>query len=234
MKPLRALPRCFLPGASAAEPIELPSDELEKFRKVLRLGTGDEVAILPNDGTVIRARLEGRLAIPILVESVDTEPPHRIVLAQALPKSPKLEEVIRLGTPLGIAEFVLFIGERSVVEWEMKKRDDKLRRLRTIAREAAELSFRTREPGIRFVADLATVLREYPDALVLSEVDDEAKVVPVRAGDQTLVVGPEGGWSPAELKQIGARGYTLGPRVLRTEHAGACAASLFLLSYRAD
>ena len=46
----------------------------------------------------------------------------------------------------------------------------------------------------------------------------------------TVVIGPEGGWAPREVALIGDRGGTLGPRVLRVDHAGLAAAAILLLS----
>ena len=51
------------------------------------------------------------------------------------------------------------------------------------------------------------------------------------AGEIVLVVGPEGGVSPAEaaaLRSAGAVAGTLGPTVLRTSTAGAVAAGVLL------
>ena len=227
--PLRALPRTFVPGASFAEgEIELPSDELDKLRKVLRLSTGAEVAILPDDGTLVRCRLEGRRAVALETVRPETEALCEVVLAQALPKGDKLEEIVRAGTELGVSRFIVFPSERTVVRWEPPKVQDRLRRLGTIAREAAEVSFRTRLPRIEWADSLSAVLSAEPNAVVLSE----AEGVTARLGRQdrtVLVVGPEGGWSGREFERIGDRGVTLGPRVLRVDHAGPSAAALLLL-----
>jgi 16S rRNA (uracil1498-N3)-methyltransferase len=43
-----------------------------------------------------------------------------------------------------------------------------------------------------------------------------------------VLIGPEGGWAPAELEAAAAAGCTplrLGPRVLRTETAGLAASA---------
>ena len=227
--PLRALPRTFVPGVSFEEGwIELPSEELDKLRKVLRLSSGAEVAILPGDGTLVRCRLEGRRAIALETLRPDTEAKVELTLAQALPKGDKLEEIVRAGTELGVARFVVFPSERTVVRWEPPKVQDRLRRLGTIAREAAEVSFRTRVPRIEWQESLSDVLRVEPEAVVLSEADDVRSTL-TRSERLTLVVGPEGGWSPREFASIGDRGVTLGPRVLRVDHAGPSAAAILLL-----
>ncbi len=229
--PLRALPRTFVPGVSFEDGwIELPPDELDKLRKVLRLSSGAEVAILPDDGTLVRCRLDGRRAFALETLRPDTEAKIELTLAQALPKGDKLEEIVRAGTELGVARFVVFPSERTVVRWEPPKVQDRLRRLGVIAREAAEVSFRTRSPRIEWRESLADVILEEPEAVVLSEAEDVRATLPSR-DRLTLAVGPEGGWSPREFETIGSRGVTLGPRVLRVDHAGPSAAAILLLEH---
>lgn len=232
LPPLRSLPRLFLPGASPEAPIPLPKAEIDKFRKVLRLEQGSQIAVLPNDGTLIRCKFVAHEAIPICVERPQTEPSKKVILAQALPKGDRLETVIRMGTEIGVHEFVMFPSERSVVRWDQAKISDRLRRYRSIAMESAEQSFRSIVPPVQFQESLDAVLAQYPEASVLSESEDEGKVFAahLQGSSITIVVGPEGGWSPAELALIGHRGYSLGPLVLRTDTAGPVAAALALYS----
>lgn len=232
--PLRSLPRVFLPGADAEGPIELPGEEVEKLRKVLRLAEGDEIAVLPNDGTLLRCEFRQRKAWPKEVERPNTEPSLFLNLAQALPKGDRAETVIHMCTEIGVSRFVFFGADRSVVKWDETKRKEKLRRLQAVAREAAEQSFRTKLPFIEFEVDLAAVLRRFPNAIVLSEVEDVERKLTHSFGEAALVVGPEGGWSPKELELIGERGVTLGPRVLRTDTAGPAAAAILLLGAEKD
>ena len=49
---------------------------------------------------------------------------------------------------------------------------------------------------------------------------------PLNAKCRTIAVGPEGGWSPAELERAGSHTVSLGPTVLRTETAAIAAATL--------
>ncbi len=230
MTNLRSLPRVFVPGAKADGPIELPRGEVDKLCKVLRLLPGAQIAVLPNDGTVIRCTFQTKEAIPLEVVRPHTEPALKLTLAQALPKGDKLNEIVRSCTEIGVSRFVLFHSERSVVKWDEMKTADRVLRLETIAMEAAEVSFRTNLPTIEFLPDLKSVLKRFPLSIVLSEVEGlSPKLAPVGV-EMTIVVGPEGGWSPRELKEIGDRGVTLGPRVLRVDHAGAAAAAILLLN----
>jgi len=231
IQPLRSLPRIFLPGATAEQEfIELPKEEVDKLRKVLRLEEGDAIAVLPNDGTLIRCEFRARKAWPQVIERPNTEAEMSVTIAQALPKADRIDTIVRMCTELGVKHFVFFAGDRSVVKWDESKRQDRLRRLEAVARESSEQCFRTNLPTIRFEQDLRSVLALFPEAIVLSEVEGISPRLTRRGNEMALVVGPEGGWSPKELELIGARGVTLGPRVLRTDTAGAAAASILLLA----
>lgn len=225
----RGLPRLFVPEASMAEPIDLPKAEVDKLRKVLRLSAGAEIAVLPNDGSLIRCRFEGSKAVPLAQEFPQTEAPHKLTIAQALPKADKLDEIVRACTEIGVGGFIFFPSDRTVVRWDDAKLESRLSRLATIAREACEVSFRTRLPELSVAQNLEDVLGQ--ECRVLSEVEDVHAVLPLKLeSDLTVVVGPEGGWSPREVQQIGDRGVTLGPRVLRVDHAAAAAAAKLLLA----
>jgi len=229
MIPLRALPRFFVPGALPDGPIELPKDEVDKLRKVLRLSPGAEIAVLPNDGSLIRCEFRAHDALPREVFRPDSEAAMRLTVAQALPKGDKLDEIIRACTELGVAHFVLFPSERTVVRWDEKKTADRVHRLQSIAREAAEVSFRTILPTFELAKDLSDVLDQRPNAVVLSEVEGLSSKLGPLGTEMTIVVGPEGGWASRELAAIGHRGVTLGPRVLRVDHAASAAAAILLL-----
>ena len=231
MPSIRSLPRIFLPGADPSGPIDLPKEERDKLSKVLRLHDGEPIAVLPNDGSLVCCEYRAGRAIPISVEWPGTEPQLHLTLAQALPKGDRLETVVRMCTEVGVARFVLFHADRSIVRWEAAKLAAKLRRYEVIARESAEQSFRCRLPEFEVLGSLAEVLRRFPDASVLSELESVDARLASKGDQMTIVVGPEGGWSPAELELIGVRGVTLGPLVLRTDTAGLAAAAALLLGY---
>ncbi|MCG9894019.1 MAG: 16S rRNA (uracil(1498)-N(3))-methyltransferase [Fimbriimonadaceae bacterium] len=229
--PLRSLPRSFVLGLPdpAPDAFELPRDELGKIRNVLRLGNGDQIAVLPGDGRLLRCELQGHDAVVLAVEHPDTEPVRRLTLGLALPKPERLEESIRMATEIGVQEFLVFPTERSVVRWDEAKRENRLKRLRTIVREAAEQCFRTHLPTVAFHSSLRAVLEIKPDAVALSEAEGLPRALEPRDG-MTLLIGPEGGWAPREREMLAGREVTLGPRVLRVDTAAATAAALVLLA----
>lgn len=235
--PIRALPRFFMEDVDLSGPFEIPPEEFAKVHKVLRLGTGDEIAVLPNDGSLVRCEIQGRSAVPLETTHPNTESSLSVTVIQALPKGDRIDTVVRMCTEVGVAEIAFFPAERSVVKWDEKKVEDRLRRMRAVARESAEQCYRTKLPAITFLSSLKDALAKQPDALVLSEVEGverefmAAVQSRLKSGTRsfTLVVGPEGGWAPRELALIGDRGHTLGPRVLRTDTAAPVAAGLILL-----
>jgi 16S rRNA (uracil1498-N3)-methyltransferase len=229
MRPSRSLPRIFIPGAPTEGTIELPKAEIDKLRKVLRLGAGAEIAILPNDGSLVRAIFDGHDAEATAVEFPRTEPLVHVTLGQSLPKGEKLDEIVRAGTEIGVSHFVLFSTDRTVVKWDAGKKMDRIRRLESIAREAAEVCYRTRLPEFTLVNDLKEFLAKYPEADVLSEVEGVGRrLTRTRLGRRVIAIGPEGGWAPREVEMIGDLAVTIGPRVLRVEHAAMVAAGLLL------
>jgi 16S rRNA (uracil1498-N3)-methyltransferase len=153
------------------------------------------------------------------------EPSHRLTVVQALLKGDALESVVQHGTELGVASFRLVVTERCVAR-ELSPR--RLDRLRTIAREAAEQSERGRVPDVHRPIPLyeafergSVLLLERHDARRLGELPPPGSVV----------IGPEGGFSPAEVDAARAAGVEiagLGPRILRSETVAVAAAAAVL------
>ena len=229
--PLRSLPRAFVPWLSdpLIEPFDLPKEEQNKFKKVLRLEDGDLVAILPGDGRLVRCELDGIICRPLDTVWPQTESKLRLTVALGLPRPENLEESIRMATEIGAADFVVFLADRSVVRWDKELATKKFERLSHIVREAAEVSFRTVLPNIEWRDSLKKVLMDWPEAVVMSETEgiQECHFSESRVAE-TIVIGPEGGWSPREVEMIGARAVSLGPRVFRVDTAVAAACAKFL------
>jgi 16S rRNA (uracil1498-N3)-methyltransferase len=109
-----------------------------------------------------------------------------------------------------------------------------LARWRVTAREAAKQSRRARIPEVTELAGTADVLDRARAAACTIVLDPAAGTglgsVPLPAtGEIMLIVGPEGGVSPAEAVAFtgaGAVAARLGPTVLRASSAGAAAAAV--------
>ncbi len=111
-------------------------------------------------------------------------------------------------------------------------------RLRARLIEAAEQCERLDVPELADAATLETVLAGWPAERALLFLDEGGGGPPLAEtlavlppGPAALLVGPEGGFDPAERALIGAKPYArpvgLGPRVLRAETAAIAALAVF-------
>ncbi|MGH2401765.1 MAG: RsmE family RNA methyltransferase [Candidatus Limnocylindria bacterium] len=213
------------PAAMAGDAFVLPSTIERQVRSVLRLGDGDRIVLLPGDGSEVLCRLDGDDCVVEQRAANAAEPRHRLTVVQALLKGDALEQVIQHATEIGVAGFRLVITERCVVR-DLSPR--KLERLRTIAREAAEQSERGVVPAIDAPVRLADALS--PGSVLLHERSDRpglARLDPPAA----VIIGPEGGWSPAETADVERAGIgvaSLGARILRSETVAVAAAAVVL------
>jgi 16S rRNA (uracil1498-N3)-methyltransferase len=213
------------PEAMAGDHFPLPAEIARQVTRVLRLRDDDHLVLLDGLGEAATVRLRHG---ECLVESrapAGGEPRHRLTVWQALLRGDHLEPVIRHGTEVGIAEFRLIVTERCVARDLSPK---KLQRLRDVAREAAEQSERGCVPPVREPVPLAAALSS--SSVLLFERHQGQRLSALEP-PQSLVVGPEGGFTPDEVAAAERAGVTLaglGPRILRSESVAVAAAAVIL------
>lgn len=213
------------PQAAIGDRFPLPASIEHQVRRVLRLRDGEPLVLLTGDGSELSCRLEGTDCVVDGRRAAVGEPAHRLTVVQAVLKGDALETVVRQGTEVGIAAFRLAVAERSVIR-ELPPR--RLERLRAIAREASEQSERGVVPEVIEAGHLADAL--VPGAVLLAERSHGARLSDL-APPSAVVVGPEGGFTPAELaaaEAAGVRFATLGRRILRSETVAVAAAAVVL------
>ena len=213
------------PVALVGDRFPLPASVERQVRAVLRMADGDRLVLLPGDGTQAICRLEGDDCVVEEREVVASEPRHRLTIVQALLKGDALEEVVQHATEIGVAAFQLVVTERCVAR-EISPR--RLERLRTIAREAAEQSERGIVPPIAEPVPLRDALAA--GSVLLFERHDGSGLSQLEA-PQRVIIGPEGGFSPAEVTAAGGAGMPiagLGPRILRSQTVAVAAAAVIL------
>jgi 16S rRNA (uracil1498-N3)-methyltransferase len=116
---------------------------------------------------------------------------------------------------------VPFVAERSIARWDEHKAARNVERWRAIAREAGQQAHR---PHLPVVAAITTFAGAVAGGAVLAHWEGDLQ--PLEPGTPVLV-GPEGGWSPAELAAVAGR-VGLGPHVLRAETAALVAGALLV------
>lgn len=220
------LHRFFVPASEmTGERFPLPDGIDHQVLRVLRMRSGDRLMLLDGHGEAVTCRLEGTDCVVEERGPTGGEPAHRLTVWQALLRGDHLEPMIRHATEVGVSEFRLFVSERCVAR-ELSPR--RLERLRAVAREAAEQSERGRIPDVAgpvpfsdAAAGPSVLLLERADAPRLSELEPPGSVV----------IGPEGGFSPGEVEMAERAGMpfaALGPRILRSETVAVAAAAVIL------
>lgn len=227
----RALPRFFVPPATL-QTRTLPDTVANQVLRVLRLEPGDWICLLDGVGGVYLAQLGVQGHIESLeATELKTELPFAITVLQALIRPEKAETAIRLCVQAGAGAILFAPSERSVVQLEPTKLHTREVRWQLIAQEEAELACRAHLPQVRVLPNWVQAFQSLPrPVFVLDEWEGtrplklHCRRTPVPDA-LSLVVGPEGGFSPAErewmLSQPETYALSLGARVLRTEHA-AC------------
>ncbi len=227
--------------ASTGEPLEVGSDvritgdEARHAVKVKRLETGERIELLTGRGLTAQALVLGseRLgkkdgwAIDVRVESVRRCPPvyPQIDVRSAVPKGPRLEEMIEQLSQVGAATWGPLRTERSVVH----PREGKLERLDRVCEESAKQCGRAWLLQIQPTLALKELL-DAPGPVIVADASG-APYKPMRAQRVTLAVGPEGGWASAELELLrrsGARITRFGAHVMRVETAAVAACSIVM------
>ncbi len=188
----------------------------------MRVGDTCEVAV---DERVYEARVTADgLELVEEVRTLAKAPALTVWIAQPGARSDAAVEKL---TELGVAE----IGALKTELTKGSFTDARMQRWARVAEAAAKQAKRPRVPKLLGVRAFADVLS--PDAVVLN-VDGASggladRIVGRRTA--TLLVGPEPGFSPAEIELARSRGVavaTFGPVVLRTETAAIVAAALTL------
>lgn len=219
--------------------VALSDEDAAHALRVLRLAVGDEVRACDGRDTEYPAWIDeaGKKSVTLRLGegyTLGSEPRVKVTLYQGMPKAGKLETVVQKGTEIGACAFVPFYCERSVV----KPGKDKGERYERVAYEAAKQSHRGAVPRVEAPILFKELCARLPKHQLVLAAWEEEKALSVRealkgtdAADIALIVGPEGGLSPEEtaaMAAAGARVITLGPRILRTETAGAVLTALVL------
>jgi 16S rRNA (uracil1498-N3)-methyltransferase len=186
-------------------------------------GTEYEIEVVEVGGNRVVGRVVGN-------RPAQGEPGIGITLLQAVLPNPDFDAVIEGGTAVGIGRFIAVQAERSVA----RPAASRLTRWRAIAGSAAEQSHRGAVPEIVGPASLPAALAQTGGARLLA-LEPSATLPLLQAIDgsdaYTIAVGPEGGWTDAELSLLRERDgvfVSLGPRILRARLAPVVAAAILV------
>ena len=235
------------PNAIDNNRVLFDAQQSHQIRHVLRLRSGAEVVVLDDQGWQYRVRMENTEDSEVTGWIVQRqraggEPAMDLILFQGSLKRDKFEWVLQKGTEVGIAGFVPVVTQRSLVR-KIEMKDSRLIRWQSIVREAAEQCGRGRIPRIQVPISWEQSFQQSEDYALRLLASTEADAIPIVQALQgpvpvgkrvALWIGPEGGFSDAELataRRASIIPVSLGPRILRTETAAVVGATLWLYQW---
>jgi len=219
--------------ADLSPEVELAASEAQAHQlgSVMRRRVGDVVAVFNGRDGEFLARITAlnrgvaRLVVGQQVRIQKAEPD--LWLAFALLKRHATDLVVQKATELGVTTLLPVITERTGAERV------NLQRLRSIAVEASEQCERLTLPDLAEPQSLAALLRGWPPGRRLFAAVERGADAPAssaRGVSAALLVGPEGGFTPAELDALRSHALvqpvSLGPRILRAETAAIAGLAL--------
>lgn len=223
---------CPLPLAADVL-LPLPAEVAHHAVRVLRLRNGETVGVFDGAGTEFLGELcehAGKPAVHLRERvTAGREAPLAVTLVQALAVADKMDWIVQKAVELGAATVQPVEAERCVLKLAGERAGKRGEHWRQVAVAAAEQCGRSRLCEIGELQKLAAWLGRpvAGERWILAPVGGtKLSAMPPPQGPVSLLVGPEGGWSGAELaaaQAAGCRAVSLGPRVLRTETAGLAA-----------
>lgn len=224
------MPRFYLPTALAPHTtLNLP-DNIIRHIHVLRLNAGDSITLFNGTGNDFAATLQtiGKRHAECHIHAQrqpENESPLAITLVQAVSSGERMDFTLQKSVELGVRAIQPIISERCVVRLSGDRADKRVQRWQDIVIAACEQSGRSIVPTVLPIVSFSDYLRQMPPELhLMMSLRRATTLRDIAPAPQTLrlMIGPEGGWTPAEEQaalEAGVQTITLGKRVLRTETA---------------
>ena len=212
--------------------IELDDNAHRHVARVLRLAVGDALTLFNGDGfdyvgeigfcdrRTTRVRILSR-------EAPGNESPLHLTLFAALLKGEAMDRVMQKAVELGVSRIVPVVAARSEALPVGERRDKKLAHWQGVIVASAMQCGRAVLPALDEITPLAAVLDAADDLRwIFSPHHAPTADAPASADRLSLLIGPEGGFTPDEVASAQSSGWfiqRLGPRILRADTAATVA-----------
>lgn len=228
------MPRFYLPAPLALQTTFSLPENIVRHIHVLRLNTGDSITLFNGTGNDFAATLQtiGKRHAECHIHAQrqpENESALNITLMQAISSGERMDFTLQKSVELGVRAIQPIISERCVVRLSGERAEKRVQRWQDIVIAACEQSGRSIVPTVQPIVSFNDYLRQMPPELhLMMSLRHATTLRGIAPAPQTLrlMIGPEGGWTPAEEQAALAAGVqtiTLGKRVLRTETASLAA-----------
>lgn len=237
--------RIFVESEELIEgPLRITGDEHHYLKNVRRQDIGARLCLLDGRGRMADAEITGidEISTSLVVAAPEDVPPpaFSLTIAPALIKGDRMDQAISKMVELGVQRIVPMATSRTVVRLKGDRADSRHKRYESLCRAAARQSRNPNPTAVDSISSFESVLARLQtnELLLIPALGDAARplreLLPDRVpGSATVLIGPEGGFSPEELERAIEAGFapaSLGPRVLRAETA--CIAMASILAFR--
>lgn len=228
------------PELVADNQIIITDDEHNHVKNVLRLQVGDKIIVVCGDDydyncTIVEITKNKTITTIDSKTLNEYNPKSNVTVFQALTKRDAMSNLVQRLTELGVTTFVPLSTTNTVA----KNTFDKSDKLQQVSNQSVKQCKRSKpvvvSEAITF-KNMVSVIKKYDVVVFANEtekVENSFKKVSLNgAKNVAIIVGSEGGFTPAEITELcnqnNVNSISLGKRILRVETATLALAALVL------
>ncbi|MCF6312632.1 MAG: 16S rRNA (uracil(1498)-N(3))-methyltransferase [Verrucomicrobiales bacterium] len=234
------------------EALVLEASEARHCAEVLRCKEGERITLFNGEGTEAITQIQSlqsggrQIELKLIALNKTPRPPAFLHLGQAIPKGKNMDLIVQKATELGASRITPLLSERTIVRLDSAEAEKKRAKWQKVALEACKQCGQNWLPEIAPIQSVENFLSSHPagnspdqlpliaalhsDAQSLKDLlSAHSPTSDQRPSQATILIGPEGDFTPAELSTAISAGYrplSLGPIILRSETAAIYALSV--------
>ena len=226
--------RWFYAQDITSDTATITGDENKHLNLVMRAKAGDHVVCFNGNGLVCECEVEitskNQTTLKVVSKQEHKPRASELIVAAAAIKGERQDTLIRQATELGVTGIILLETERSEVKLKTQKIDKIERQLVACCKQChmpylPKIKFSTIKEFLQKSKDFVIICGSLNAKTTILQQNFEK----IKNSNVAVLIGPEGGFSPAEedlIEKSGAIKITLGQNVLRADTASTMLISL--------